>query len=114
MGMAAPSYAWGGHHWHHNDTAAAVGFGVGALAGAAAADAAYGPQYGYGYGPSYAAAPTYEAEGYGYGYGPRYQARYGAYAYAPRGGFNNYASGDLPCATPDGQYGQQANYAACY
>ena len=57
--MATPSQA----AWHHHGdrgTAAAIGFGAGALVGAAAANAAYGPGYydnGYGY-DSYAYDPA--------------------------------------------------------
>jgi hypothetical protein len=67
--MATPSQA----AWHHHGdrgAAAAIGFGAGALVGAAAANAAYGPGYydnGYGY-DSYASEPA---------------PAYGAYDYAP-------------------------------
>ena len=83
----------------HGRNAAAIGFGAGALVGAAAAgafaphyygsDYAYGPGYaydpGYAYEPDYAyepaPAPVYAAPGYGaYAYEPA-----PAYSYAPRG-----------------------------
>ena len=60
-----------GHHWHNNaGPAAAIGFGVGALVGAAAASNyygngyAYGPDYGYAYAPD--AGSAYAAPGYDY------------------------------------------------
>ncbi|HXD46727.1 MAG TPA: hypothetical protein VN655_16485 [Pseudolabrys sp.] len=72
--MASPSQA----AWHHHGdrgTAAAIGFGAGALVGAAAANAAYGPDYygaDYGY-DSYAYAP---GPGYAYAPAPAYGHRY--------------------------------------
>lgn len=89
--MATPSQAatWHGHRWHGGRTAAAVmGFGAGALAGAAAT-AAYGP--GYDYGPGYGdyayADPGYGAADPGYGAYAYEPPAYGAsaYAYDPRG-----------------------------
>lgn len=79
--MATPSQAsWhGGHHWGDRGAAAAVGFGAGALIGAAAANAAYGPDY---YGP-------------GYGYND--------YAYAEPG-YNDYAYA-APARAYRGQWG---------
>jgi hypothetical protein len=71
--MATPSQAaWSHrHHWRGDGgAAAAIGFGAGALLGAAAANAASGPTY---YGPDYGYA--------GYAYEPA--PAYGAYAYAP-------------------------------
>jgi len=99
--MASPSQA----AWHHHGdrgTAAAIGFGAGALVGAAAANAAYGPDYygaDYGYdsyayapGPGYAYAP-----GPGYGYAPT-----AGYAYAPGPGYaTSYEDGN------DASYCQQ-------
>jgi hypothetical protein len=74
--MATPSQAaWhGGHHWGGRGAAAAIGFGAGALVGAAAANAAYGPDYYYGSGPDYG----YGYDDYAYA-GPGYDA----YAYSP-------------------------------
>src|SRR5690242_4074748 len=64
---ALPSQAENGRN-----AAAAIGFGAGALVGAAAASAAYGPHYGY-YGPSYAYGPGYAYEpGYAYRPAPTY------------------------------------------
>ena len=58
----------------HGYNAAAIAFGVGALAGAAAASAAYNGGYyygdGYAYGPGYAYDPGYAA--YDYDYAPGY------------------------------------------
>jgi hypothetical protein len=73
---ATPSQArWGGHHWHGNGAAAAIGFGAGALLGAAAANTYYGPQY-YAPGPyAYEPGPDYYAPESSYGYAapaPRY------------------------------------------
>ena len=51
--MATPSQAAWNHHHGDRGAAAAIGFGAGALVGAAAANAAYGPGYydnGYAYG----------------------------------------------------------------
>ena len=75
--MATPSQA----AWHHHGdrgTAAAIGFGAGALVGAAAANAAYGPGYydnGYGYDSyAYDPAPAYAAPAYrAYDYAPAYR-----------------------------------------
>ena len=79
LAAATPSQArWYGHHGHgyyghgyhwNNGPAAAIGFGVGALVGAAAASNyygngyAYGPDYGYAYAPD--AGYAYAAPGYG-------------------------------------------------
>jgi hypothetical protein len=67
------------HGWHHGGgVGAAIGFGAGALVGAAAANSAYygdGGDYGYYYEPGY----------YGYGYSPAY------YNYAYAGRANWYA-----------------------
>ncbi len=66
--------------------AAAIGFGAGALVGAAAASAAYNS--GYYYGSDYAYAPGYYDYGYapGYAYAPGYSYGYAyepGYAYQP-------------------------------
>ena len=86
LAAATPSEARNGRN------AAAIGFGVGAIAGAAIAGSAYNngyygyyaqPAYAYGYAPGYAydsyayePAPAY---GYGYTYAPAYT--YGGYGY---------------------------------
>jgi hypothetical protein len=77
LAAATPSEACNGR-W----TAAAIGFGAGALVGAAAANAAYNG--GYSYGPGYYYAP-------GYAYTPAY-GYYDAYAYAPGPGYGYYGS----------------------
>jgi hypothetical protein len=111
IGMSAPSQAA-----HGRNAAAAIGFGAGALVGAAAASAAnnsyYGPDYGYG-GP-YAYAP-------GYAYGPDYGPRYGAYAYAPNavpGDAYAYAPAgpgwSAPSCATQGTYGKGLDYANCH
>ena len=91
LGMAAPSQAR-----HGRNAAAAIGFGAGALVGAAAVNAAgYGN---YGYAPRYGYDRD-SARGYG---------AYDAYGYAPGG-----SEGVTPsCASPD-PYGG-TDYAACY
>jgi len=101
IGMSAPSQAE-----HGRNAAAAIGFGAGALVGAAAANAA---QDNYAYGPDYAyEGPAYEASGYEYA--PRYRAEpgNGAYAYAPPNGYG----GEPSCAT-QGTYGKGLDYSAC-
>ncbi len=69
LAMATPSQAR--HGWN----AAAIGFGAGALVGAAAASAAYNNGYyygdGYAYEPAYAYAPDYAYEP-AYAYAPDY------------------------------------------
>ena len=109
-GVLAVAAATPGQARDGRNTAAAIGFGAGALVGAAAATAAsnnyyYGPGYyepGYAYyGPRYVAEPTYAYEP-----APVYvQEESYAYAPAPRGcwhvtddtrGFGYYGS----CATP--------------
>jgi hypothetical protein len=86
LAAATPSQAHGGR-WG----AAAIGFGAGALIGAAAASAAYNNGYyyygdGYGYEPGYAGyAYDYDAgPGYVYAPGPTYY--YGAQPYYYRAG----------------------------
>ncbi len=70
IGMSMPSYAA-----HGRNAAAAIGFGAGAVVGAAAANANngyYGPRYsepGYAYSPGYGSSPGYGA--YDYAPGPR-------------------------------------------
>jgi hypothetical protein len=76
---ATPSEARNGRN------AAAIGFGVGAVAGAAIASSAYnGGYYGYYGEPAYAYSPGYVYEPYGYDYEP-----YG-YAYAPAPRYRYY------------------------
>lgn len=87
IGMAAP-----GHAAHGRNTAAAVGFGAGAMVGVAAANAAHPAPYG----PAYAYADQRDSA-----------PGYGAYAYAPAS--NNPNGG---CATK-GSYGQGADFSAC-
>jgi len=83
LAAASPSEARNGRN------AAAIGFGVAAVAGAAiASSAAYNSGYygyygdpGYAYGPGYAYAPGYDSYAYApapaYGYGYRYAPSYG-------------------------------------
>jgi hypothetical protein len=74
LAAATPSEARHGHN------AAAIGFGVGALAGAAIAGSAYnGGYYGY-YEPGYAYAPAYAYDSYGYD----------GYAYTPAPSYRYY------------------------
>jgi hypothetical protein len=91
--MATPSQAHGSR-----GAAAAIGFGAGALVGAAAANAAYGPDY---YGPDYG----YDT--YAYAPGP-------AYAYAPapvyrRGFVSNSDVNERLCMLSPGSI----NYVPC-
>jgi hypothetical protein len=73
LAAASPSQAWRGRN------AAAIGFGVGAVAGAVVASSAYNNGY-YGYyaDPGYAYAPGYAYESYepSYGYVPAPRYRY--------------------------------------
>lgn len=75
LAAATPSEARDGHH-----AAAAIGFGAGALVGAAVASSAYNSGYyyggGYAYEPAYVyePAPVYSADDYAYE--PRYRTRY--------------------------------------
>jgi hypothetical protein len=79
VAAATSSEARGGRN------AAAIGFGVGAVAGAAIASSAYnGGYYGYYGEPAYAYAPGYAYEPYGYAYEP-----YG-YAYEPAPSYRYY------------------------
>jgi hypothetical protein len=70
LATASPSAAW------HGRNAAAIGFGVGALAGAAIAGSAYNNGYYYG-DPGYAYGPGYAYESY------TYDPYVDSYAYAP-------------------------------
>jgi len=93
LAVATPSHArWYGHHWH-NDAGAAIGFGAGALVGAAAANAAYNNGY-YGYGPGYAYQP----------------APYNSYAYAPA--YDSYRNDGAPGCAGDLGYGRP-DYSSC-
>jgi hypothetical protein len=69
LSTSTPSFAEGGRN-----AAAAIGFGVGAVVGAAAASSY---DRGYAYGPDYAYGPGYAYDG---GY---VDSGYGDYAYAP-------------------------------
>lgn len=93
-GAAMPAQAKDGRN-----TAAAIGFGAGVLAGAAAANAYNGYYY----------APRYQR---GYAYAPGYvyvEPGYGTYAYGPR----PYGYGTSSCST-EGTYGRDDDYAPCY
>jgi hypothetical protein len=84
LAAATPSEARDGRN-----AAAAIGFGVGAVAGAAIASSAYNNGYYYGYydDPGYAYAP-----GYAYDSGPVYDSyAYDGYVYetAPRYGYSS-------------------------
>jgi hypothetical protein len=101
LSAATPSYADGGRN-----TAAAIGFGAGALVGAAAAGAAYNGGYygaGYGYAPGYAYEPGYSYGGYAYAPGYSY-APAPAYTYsapAPQVTYErSYAYSPAPMAAP--------------
>jgi hypothetical protein len=75
LAAATPSEA------RHGRNAAAIGFGVGAVAGAAIASSAYnGGYYGYYDEPAYAYAPGYAYDSYGYD----------GYAYAPAPAYRYY------------------------
>lgn len=77
LAAVTPSEARGGRN-----AAAAIGFGVGAVAGAAVASSAYnGGYYGYYDEPGYAYAPGYAYESYGYDSYESYG--YDSYAYEP-------------------------------
>jgi hypothetical protein len=94
-GAAMPAHAKDGRN-----TAAAIGFGAGVLAGAAVANANSGYYY----------APPYYR---GYAYEPGYvyvQPGYGAYAYAPR----PYGHGWVNSCSTEGTYGKDDDYAPCY
>ena len=96
LAAATPSEARNGRN------AAAIGFGVGAIAGAAIASSAYNngyygyygePVYAYGYAPGYAYEPA-PAYGYSYSYAPAYGTRY---TYAPAYTYGGY---DTPWLDP--------------
>ena len=91
IGMAAPSQAR-----HGRNAAAAIGFGAGALIGAAAVNAAGYRDYGH--------APRY---GYDRDSAPGYGA-YDAYGYAP-----DASAGVIPSCASSGGYGR-TDYSACY
>ncbi|HET7804237.1 MAG TPA: hypothetical protein VFL53_08345 [Pseudolabrys sp.] len=76
LAAATPSEAWNGRN------AAAIGFGVGAIAGAAIASSAYNGGYYYGYydAPAYAYSPGYVYDSYGYD----------SYAYVPAPRYRYY------------------------
>lgn len=75
LAAATPSEARNGRN------AAAIGFGVGAIAGAAIASSAYnGGYYGYYDEPAYAYSPGYAYDSYGYD----------SYAYAPAPRYRYY------------------------
>ena len=103
LAAATPSEARNGRN------AAAIGFGVGAIAGAAIAGSAYNngyygyygePVYAYGYAPGYAYdSSAYEpapAYGYSYSYAPAYGTRY---TYAPAYTYGGYGY-DTPWLDP--------------
>src|SRR6185295_12917633 len=103
LAAATPSEARNGRN------AAAIGFGVGAIAGAAIAGSAYNNGY-YGYygelGYAYGYAPGYAYDSYAYeqapayGYGYSYAPAYGTgYAYAPAYTYGGYGY-DSPWLDP--------------
>jgi hypothetical protein len=96
LAAATPSQArWYGHHGWHNGAGAAIGFGVGALAGAAIASGAYdNGYYGYDYAPGYAYEP----------------APYDSYAYAPA--YNSYRNDGAPACAGSLGYGRP-DYSSC-
>ena len=100
LAAASPSEArHRGHRGGHSGAAAAIGFGVGALAGAAIANSAHRSYYG---GPDY----YYDEPGY-YAYEPAPVYRYRGRS---RGRVINGQS-EPSCAT-DGGYGR-VDYSAC-
>lgn len=84
------------------NAAAAIGFGAGAIVGAAAAS---NYNRGYYYEPGYAYEPAYTGGVYAYEPAPVYRRGYGpdAATYAPSG-----------CQTSGTMYGHSADYSACY
>jgi hypothetical protein len=106
---ATPSQArWYGHGgWHNGGAAAAIGFGAGALVGAAVAGGAYPGYYGYDDGAGYAYAPgpyeTYGEDSYAYAPGPD------SYAYAP----GRYTGYRLHQGRSCGQSPASINYTSC-
>lgn len=109
LAAATPSQArWYGHGgWHNGGAAAAIGFGAGALVGAAVAGGAYPGYYGYDDGAGYAYAPgpygTYGDDSYAYAPGPD------SYAYAP-GRYTGYRSHQGRSCT---QSPASMNYTSC-
>jgi hypothetical protein len=106
LAAATPSQArWYGHGgWHNGGAAAAIGFGAGALVGAAVAGAGY---YGYDDGADYAYAPgpyqSYGDNSYAYAPGPD------SYSYAP-GRYTGYRSHQGRSCT---QSPASMNYTSC-
>src|SRR5262245_17801742 len=82
LAAASPSEA------RHGRNAAAIGFGVGAVAGAAIASSAYNSGYYGDPGYGYAYAPGYAYDSYAYDPGYAYVAR--SYGYGYRGGYSRY------------------------
>jgi hypothetical protein len=109
LAAATPSQArWYGHGgWHNGGAAAAIGFGAGALVGAAVAGGAYPGYYGYddGAGYAYALGPyaSYGDNSYAYAPGPD------SYAYAP-GRYTGYRSHQGRSCT---QSPASMNYTSC-
>jgi hypothetical protein len=87
LAAAAPSEARNGRN------AAAIGFGVGAVAGAAIASSAYNNGYyadpGYAYAPDYAYEPGPVDGSYAYGPAPRY--RYYGNSWSSQHNTNNFS-----------------------
>jgi hypothetical protein len=109
LAAATPSQArWYGHGgWHNGGAGAAIGFGAGALLGAAVAGTAYPGYYGYDDGAGYAYAPgpyeSYGDDSYAYAPGPD------SYAYAP-GRYTGYRSHQgRSCSQSPGSM----NYTSC-
>jgi hypothetical protein len=97
--MATPSQAAWRHHHGGNGAAAAIGFGAGALIGAAAANAAAGPGY---YDNGYAYDRGYDS--YAYDPAPAYE-----YAPAYRTGWNASDMREQQCTLSPGS----VNYVPC-
>jgi hypothetical protein len=86
LAAATPGQARDGRN-----AAAAIGFGAGALVGAAVVGSQYNNGY---YGPSYGYAPGYYAEpGYAYEPAPVYAAPYDSYGYAPTHRYRSWSGG---------------------
>jgi len=90
LAAAAPSEARNGRN------AAAIGFGVGAVAGAAIASSAYNNGYyygdpGYAYGPGYAYEPGPIDGSYAYDPGPRYGYGYYGNRWSSQHNTNNFS-----------------------
>ena len=97
--MATPSQAAWHHHHGGRGAAAAIGFGAGALVGAAATNAAYGAGY---YGDDGYADPGYGS--YAYDPGPAYD-----YAPAYRGRWNGSNMNEQQCTLSP----SSVNYVPC-